>query len=138
MREDREPGWTKSPAAQPTVIAELVKHALVPLPAEYLDFLTESNGGEGELGRQPGWFVLWRAEDVIEFNQGYEVASNIPGHVGFGSSGGGELFAFDTRAGQPYPIVTVPFIPMNLAEARPVAASFSEFRTLLGKVWDAE
>jgi hypothetical protein len=51
---------------------------------------------------------------------------------GFGSSGGGELFAFeyrDVRAGR---ILTVPLIPLDLREAGVIADNFGEFAVSVG------
>lgn len=60
----------------------------------------------------PGWFQLWPAEKVIEYNNSYKVAENVPGFFGFGSSGGGEMLAFDMRGGKPRKVVMIPFIVM--------------------------
>jgi SMI1/KNR4 family protein SUKH-1 len=92
-----------------------------------------SNGGEGDLGAEPGWIAFWPAEEVIALNDGYEVAQWLPGFFGIGSNGGGELIAFDTRGGEPYPVVMVPFDCMDVAEAVHIAASFESFRELIGK-----
>jgi len=100
-------------------------------PAEYTRFLLWSNGGEGELSVEPGWFSLWPAEEVVELNEGYEVQTRLPGFFGFGSSGGGELLAFDTRT-TPWNILSIPFIPLYEEEAVLVAANLGEFMRLLG------
>jgi hypothetical protein len=127
-----DPRWTKGPPGSQAAIDELARKSPVPLPSEYLLFLEHSNGGEGGLGVQPGWFVMWRAEEVLEQNRGYEIEADLPGFFGFGSSGGGELLAFDTRQGEPYSIVAIPFIPLDADEALLVASSFSQFQALLG------
>ena len=106
--------------------------APVPLPAEYLTFLSLSNGGEGDLGIEPGWVSFWPAEGVLEHNAAYRLAELVPGLFGFGSNGAGELLAFDTRAGLPYPVVTVPFIPLAFAQASVVAPDFRLFAQAVG------
>jgi hypothetical protein len=89
-------------------------------------------GGEGELAVEPGWIQLWRPGDIVTFNQLYEVQHNLPGFFGLGSSGGGELFAFDLRDHRrSAPVVIVPFIPMDAAHARPVADSFDALLAML-------
>jgi hypothetical protein len=102
------------------------------LPPEYIEYLHITNGGVGDLGVEPGWFVLWRTEKVVEQNEGYEVRKNVPGFFGIGSNGGGELLAFDARSEQPWPVVMSPFIPMDEAEARQVAPDFESFVRLMG------
>lgn len=104
----------------------------MPLPSAYLTMLGESNGGEGDLGVDPGWIVLWPAEDVLSNHANYCVAEALPGFLGFASNGGGELLAFDLRGGEPYPIVMIPFLPMEAAEAVQIASSFEELRELMG------
>jgi hypothetical protein len=86
------------------------------LPASYFEQLAVSNGGEGDLGVQPGWISFWPAEKVVSWNARYRVPEFLPGFFGF-ASGGGELLAFDVRRQEPFPIVMVPFIPM--ARERP-------------------
>ncbi len=116
-------------------MAQLRQQAPVPLSSAYFSQLAASNGGEGDLGVEPGWIALWPAEEVLSLNAAYELTKLLPGFFGFGSNGGGELLAFDLRSGEPYPIVTVPFIPMDLQEAVTIASSFEELRNLIGKRW---
>ena len=94
--------------------------------------MRESNGGEGDLGVEPGWVSIWPAQAVLESNGSYPIATHLPGFFGFASNGAGELLAFDMRGDQQWPIVMVPFIPMNPAEVVEIAASFEELRVLFG------
>jgi hypothetical protein len=93
------------------------------LPTDYLDFLARSNGGEGFVGRE--YLILWKAEEIVTFNSDYQVEEFAPGIILFGSSGGGEGYAFDARELK-FPVVRVPFIGLDLKYAEPVAPSFSE------------
>jgi hypothetical protein len=114
----------------------LREQASVKLPATYLEQLAVSNGGEGDLGVDPGWISFWPAEEVVKLNDRYCVPADLPGFFGFASNGGGELLAFDTRGGEPFPIVTVPFIPMDPREAVKIAGSFDEMRDVIGRARD--
>jgi hypothetical protein len=129
---DPDARWAREPAARPESLRRLRVGARYPLPASYLAFLAFSNGGEGALAVGPGWFVIWPAEEVLESNQGYQVEKELPGFFGFGSDGGGELFAFDTRSPQPWKIVMIPFIPMQERYAVVVAESFEQFVRAMG------
>jgi SMI1 / KNR4 family (SUKH-1) len=133
-------GWTYVPdAADPDAISQLMAASPVPLPDEYVALLRLHDGGEGELGAELGWFCLWPAAEVLTNNQEYELPESLPGFFGFGSNGGGELLALDCRARPPWPVVIVPFIPLDAEEARRVAADFSGFVRLLGRTFqDAE
>jgi len=118
-----------APAAR-EAIHELERSSSLSLPAEYLNFLRQSNGGEGFVGDE--YLCLWRAEELVEFNTGYEVAEFVPELFLFGSNGGGESFAFDRRS-NPWSIVMVPFIPLELKEALPIASTFAEFFQALSR-----
>lgn len=93
------------------------------LPAQYTDYFAGSGPKEGALAVEPGWFQLWPPAEVEQMNRDYQVSDLAPGFLGFGSSGGGELLAFDSD-GQ---VVMIPFIPMSPEHALPVANSWSEF-----------
>jgi len=109
-------------------IGEAEKEIGKPLPADYRSFLLRHNGGEGFIGNH--YLILWKTEELVQFNREYHVEKYAPGLVAFGSSGGGEGFAFDTRE-VPYHVVQVPFIGMSLSDAIRVADSFED---LLGKM----
>ena len=127
-------GWTHhEPAADPGAVAALSAAAEIELPAEYLALLRLSNGGGGPLGVEPGWFQLWPVEEILASNRDYEVHESLPGLFGFGSNGGGELLAFDTRRGPPWPVVMVPFISMEEDTIIDVAKNFAEFLRATGR-----
>lgn len=125
--------WQKATPARPEDITALLRESAIPLPPEYIAFLAQSNGGEGDLGVRPGWCQLWPAAEIIPLNSSYEIQAELPGFLAFGSSGAGELFAFDGRRAAPFPIVAVPYVPLGPEEASPVAPDFPTFARLLGK-----
>ncbi len=84
--KDRD--WNKKEPAGQKQIQDLIARAVPGLPQEYIALLQYSNGGEGSLGINPGWFQLWAAEEVMEFNKGYQIDKDLPGYFGFGSNGG--------------------------------------------------
>jgi hypothetical protein len=94
------------------------------LPDDYLQFLAQMNGGEGFVGNN--FLMAWPVEDLIQFNKDYVVDEAAPGLFLFGSSGGGEAFAFDTRPLSP-PIVAVPFVVISLEDAKVIAPNFNAF-----------
>jgi hypothetical protein len=110
------------PASRETVASCQSKLKFV-LPADYVQFLERMNGGEGFLGEH--FFRAWPVEDLIEANKELHVEEGAPELFVFGSSGGGEAFAFDTRSSPPS-IVAVPFI-VSPQDAIAIALNFDEF-----------
>jgi hypothetical protein len=125
--------WDRETPATPESIEKLVAETWIELPEAYLALLRYSNGGEGKLAIEPGWFQLWSIEEVVSLNKAYEVKENIPGFFGFGSNGGGELLAFDTRGGKPWKIAMIPFVPMTAEEALIIANDFEGFIKAMGR-----
>ena len=95
------------------------------LPADYVDFLKFTNGGEGFVGKN-AYIILWGVEELASMNQEYEVQKYVPGLLIFGSDGGGEAYGFDTRSPQ-WPIVQVPFVGMEWDVAESMGTSFCQF-----------
>ena len=124
--------WYREDPASPDDIEELVLKSGLQLPKDYIDFLKLSNGGEGELPVDPYWFQIWSADEVLEHNEGYQVKEYLPGFFAFGSNGGGELLAFDTRKEGAWPVYMVPFIPMDESGAQKVSPDFLSFAEMFG------
>ncbi|MCF7787889.1 MAG: SMI1/KNR4 family protein [Prosthecobacter sp.] len=131
--DDPSADWLREAPASESAITSLVASSSWELPADYLDFLRLSNGGEGELGIQPCWFCMWRAEEVIAFATDYQVADYAPGFFAFGTNGGSELLAFDCRSSPPWPVVALPSIGLEPDEAMPVSANFGDFAQQMGR-----
>ena len=110
---------------EPSASVETLQHLDVlkgvDLPGDYRSFLAEANGGEGFIGQE--YLILWKAEELEQFNREYEVQTYAPGLFLFGSNGGGEGLGFDTES-TPYKVVQVPFVGMDLKYACHVADSF--------------
>ncbi len=122
--------WPPSAGATEAALnraAALLGHSL---PSDYLQFLREHDGGEGFVGSN--YLILWKTEELSDFNREYEVGVYAPGLLLFGSNGGGEGYGFDLRNADT-PVVRVPFIGMDLKYAVVVANSFSDLLTQLAK-----
>lgn len=112
------------PPANPAAIALCQSQLEFLLPGDYVRFLQQTNGGAGFVGNH--YLVAWPIEELIQENEGYKTQERVPGLFLFGSSGGGEAFAFDTRRESPT-IVAVPFIVLCLEDAIEIAPNFSAF-----------
>lgn len=66
----------------------------VNLPQNYIDFMIEHNGGEGDVGES--WLVLYPMEELKEINDDYNVPEYLPNHIIIGSNGGGEFFGINS------------------------------------------
>ena len=119
--------WRFANPASDAAIAALRAAVPTSLPDSYFAFLRVTNGGEGDLGVDPGWFAPWRAEDVLINNRAYQVGKFAPGLFGFGSNGGGECLGFDLRGAGAGRIVMVPFIGMGVRESVVIAENFDQF-----------
>ncbi|MEO8375757.1 MAG: SMI1/KNR4 family protein [Sphingomonas bacterium] len=118
--------FTLSEPADVALIEAAEKEFGFNFPDDYKAFMAQHGGGEGFVGEH--YLILWGATELSAFNQEYEFPVYAPALVAFGSDGGGEAFAFDTRASPP-PIVMVPFIGMSNDDAIRVADSFDALLT---------
>jgi hypothetical protein len=112
--------------ASAETIKDAEDHFGIQLPADYKSFMINRGGGEGFVG-DAHYLVLWQVSKLIEHNRDLEVEKYAPGLLLFGSTGSGEGFAFDARPGENMIIRVVPFIGMDLEDAKPIADTFEKF-----------
>ena len=117
-----------NPSASRDEIEKVQRKLKFSLPKGYVDFLLTRNGGEGFIGKS--YLVLWKIEELISMNDAYHVGEFAPGIFLFGSNGGGEAFGFDTRS-EACGIVSMPFVAMEIEDARVLAPDFAGFLSLL-------
>jgi hypothetical protein len=67
----------------------------VALPKNYIEFMREHNGGEGDIGET--WLVLYSLEELQEVNGDYETEEFLPGRIIIGSNGSAELYGIDNN-----------------------------------------
>ena len=131
--------WEGNPPAVPDDIAALEAAFPVPLPTDYLSLLRVSDGGEAELSGYPTYVRIWPALKSINYNDGYQVSHWLLGFIGIGDNGGPDMVGFDTRQGEPYPVCSVPFAPMEWEAAMGRVPDFGAFISqLLPRESDAE
>jgi SMI1 / KNR4 family (SUKH-1) len=123
--------FESNPPASSALIAQSQRGLNHALPADYVCFLQQMNGGEGALGDN-AYLVLWRVEELVEKSVGYEVADRAPELLLFGSNGAGEAFAFDTRSSPPT-IIAIPFMGLGDLDddAIVISTSFRGFLDVL-------
>jgi hypothetical protein len=118
-----------NPPDSPALIAQSQAKLSFQLPADYVQFLRQMNGGEGPLGEN-AYVVLSRVEQLGGMNAACEVAEFAPELFLFGSNGAGEAFAYDTRF-SPHRIIAIPLITLDLCDAVMMAANFRSFLEVL-------
>jgi hypothetical protein len=121
-------GFAANPPASREEIEKMREELTFFPPMSYVDFLASANGGEGFIGRS--YLILWKAGELTAKNAAYHVAELAPELFLFGSNGGGEAFGFDTRSAA-LAIVSVPFVTMEMADAKVVAPDFETFFSAL-------
>ena len=127
--------WRGKPPASEAAIHQLTIDSRIALPVSYLNQLRRSNGGEGDIGVEPGWIQFWKAEEVIENNLGYELGECLPGYFGFGSNGGGELLAMKVYDPGRFSIYMIPFIVISEKDAVRIARDFDVLVEAVGVKW---
>jgi hypothetical protein len=75
---------------------------------------------------EDNFLSLWRLQDLSKKNKNYEIHDSAPGIVIFGDDGGSEAYAFDTRS-NPWRIVAMPYVALDIAQARVIAPNFLDF-----------
>jgi len=130
MLEDRD--WFRVDGAKAEDLARLREVASGGLPSRYLDLLAYSNGGEGPLAVAPYNLCLDPALTVSDaICSGNNGQPDLDGFLIFGSNGGGEYLAFDTRHGMRWPIVTIDMVSGGRS-AEVIAPDFDAFYDQIG------
>ena len=86
-------------------------------PPEYLELLSYMDGGEGFVG--DGYVRIYPQADAVWLNEQSPFREFRDSIYVFGSTGGGETYGFDPKAGNR--VVQIPFIPFLRDYARPIA-----------------
>lgn len=98
------------------------------LPEPFLAYHAAKRPLENELNDEfLGWVRLWTVAELETMNREYEVPKYLPGFLGIGSNGGGELIAFNTQ----FQIVVVPVIGMSPNDAVMIADSWRDFESMI-------
>jgi hypothetical protein len=97
------------------------------LPSELSEYHTSGAALSRKLDVSPWLCEFWPVAEVETWNERYEVPRNAPGYIGFGTSGGGEMYAFSPRGA----IVCLAFIGMSPHDELQVATSWEVFKGML-------
>lgn len=130
MLEGRD--WYAVSGATAEELSRLRSAAPENLPKRYLDLLAFSNGVEGPLAVQPYNLCLDSATTVVEtINSENNGQSDLHDFLIFGSNGGGEYLAFDTREKASWPVVVIDMVTGGNSAAI-IAPDFNLFYDHIG------
>jgi len=109
--------------AHKVALASLLASFQSDLPQDYVEFLTNSDGGEGFFGDH--YVVVDGPALALGTNTAHAEFANPIQFIG--GDGGGEAIAFDLREGKQFQIVMAPFIGTDdHATWVPMASSFTD------------
>lgn len=124
--------WFSVTGATAEELARLRTVAPDDLPKRYLDLLAFSNGGEGPLAIEPYNLCLDSAMTVADtISSDNHGQADLEGFLIFGSNGGGEYLAFDTRRRIPWSVVTIDMVAGGNS-ATIIAPDFDVFYDRIG------
>lgn len=91
--------------------------------------LIQSGYEEGELKVSPLYYVIWKPEELEDFNEDYQFSAYAPEYVGFGDSGSNELLAVNNKG----EVFTIPAIGMDSKYAEKIASGVDELKLYMEK-----
>lgn len=107
-----------------------LKHGLPPeFPMDYMGFLAQLNGLEGFIAEN-NYLMLYRAEEILELNDGRWEDGFLRAVVVIGSDGGGTAFCVDTSS-QPCRYIALGFLDLDLEYQQILGSSLMEFLSAL-------
>ncbi|WNZ55250.1 hypothetical protein [Microbulbifer sp. ZKSA002] len=84
---------------------------------------------EGELEIDPLWYIIWKPEEIDQFNKEYQFSEYAPEFTGFGDSGSNEILAVNAKG----EVFTIPSIGMESQYADKIADSIDDLKQYMKK-----
>ena len=84
---------------------------------------------EGELNVNPFWYIIWKPEEIDQFNEEYQFSEYAPEYVGFGDNGSNELLAVNIKG----EVFTIPAIGIDSKSAEKIASNIDELKLRMEK-----
>jgi len=119
-----------NPPATKEEIQDTEKELGFKFPEEIVKLYLKFNGGCGFIGEM--YVTFYTLKELKELNDIYSEIDEVQGYFVIGSDGGGESFGF-LKDQVPTDFLMVPFIPMNLENAKVIGKTFDEFIDYLMK-----
>lgn len=119
--------FNKNGEGNQLIINEIQKKLNINLPRDYIEFMSENDGGEGFIGEN--YCIFYKTEELLAIQDRYEVNNMMPGIFIIGNNGGSEAFAIDLRESIHY--ILVPF----LFEEEAIIIQGKTFESLLDRIY---
>lgn len=113
--------WNSNPPCNQQVMVSLENS--FPLPNDYKEFMSWSNGGEGNIGSN--YLSLWKIEDVMQLNNEYQIQKYLSEKsLAIGTDGGDNCIGF--YLGESTTLFLQPLGDLDLSENRFLSSSFTD------------
>jgi hypothetical protein len=105
------------------------------LPGDYKFYLENYEPFEGPMGSQ--YVQFWKADELLENNQGYGITEYLPGVFGIGSNGASEFIGIDFLSDGTHHIILSDLISMEREYFIEIGSSFLDMVVRLdnGREW---
>lgn len=88
-------GLDRRPPADVAALVEIAAARGVTLPSDYVEFMTQSDGGDGDVGLS--WLELWPVAEIRDAAEASE--QRYDGVLLFAGDGGNTVYGFDSLHG---------------------------------------
>ena len=124
----------RSAEARPHVAA-IEEKIGIQLPMDYKRYLSNYAGFAGFINQE--YVELWNAEEILEANKDCEISAYLPGILGIGGNGAGELIGLEQSPYGQFRIVLSPLIGLSPENTIVIGNSFHDFLARLdrGENW---
>ncbi|WPV00179.1 SMI1/KNR4 family protein [Mucilaginibacter sp. cycad4] len=105
------------------------------LPDDYKFYLENYEPFEGSIGGE--YVQFWKADELLEANEGYGIAEYLPNVFGIGSNGGGELIGIEFLSNGNHRIILSDLVSLEEEYFIEIGTSFSDMLIRLdnGREW---
>jgi SMI1 / KNR4 family (SUKH-1) len=101
------------------------------LPDDYKEFLSRYSFHETQIGENS--FKLWDFDNLLEWNEGYQIIENLKLTIGIGDNGGGEFIGLEKSIDGELRVILTPYIDQEKKYQIEIGSSFTNFLNRMDK-----
>ncbi len=127
--------WPTKESADDLDFTEIENRIGFELPIDYKEFLRKYSLFETQIGDES--FKLWDYDNLLDWNNEYEIIDTIKLTIGIGDNGGGEFIGLEKLNDGNTRTILSPFIDLDKAYHIEIGNSFTDFLTRMenGEKW---